>query len=104
LKHPAKEAASFEVLADERSRVLGPLVFTTVSALLVVGSAAIHRGQADVIDLSGVTAGDSSGLALLIEWLSVARDARRTLRYENVPPQLQQLARLSEIEELLAAG
>ncbi len=83
---------------------MGSLVFATVSALLAVGSEAIHRGQADVIDLSGVTASDSSGLALLIEWLSVAKDARRTLRYENVPSQLQQLARLSEIEELLAAG
>ncbi len=83
---------------------MGSLVFTTVSALLPAGSEAIHRGQAHVIDLSGVTAGDSSGLALLIEWLSVAKDARRTLRYDNVPSQLQQLARLSEIEELLAAG
>ncbi|MGO9425594.1 MAG: lipid asymmetry maintenance protein MlaB [Steroidobacteraceae bacterium] len=104
MKHSANEPASFEVLADKRSRVVGSLVFATVSALLAVGSAAIHSGQADVIDLSGVTASDSSGLALLIEWLSVAKDARRTLRYENVPPQLQQLARLSEIEELLAAG
>ncbi len=104
MKHSAQEAASFEVSADERSRVLGSLVFTTVSALLPVGSQAIHRGQAAVIDLSGVTASDSSGLALLIEWLSVAQDARRALRYDNVPSQLQQLARLSEIEELLAAG
>jgi len=104
LKNSAKEAASFEVLANERSRVLGSLIFGTVSALLSVGSAAIHRGEAGVIDLSAVTASDSSGLALLIEWLSVAKDAHRTLRYENVPPQLQQLARLSEIEELLAAG
>ena len=47
-----------------------------MSALLSVGSAAIHRGQAGVIDLSAVTASDSSGLALLIEWLSVAKDAR----------------------------
>jgi len=104
LKHSAKEAASFEVLADERSRVLGSLVFATVSALLPVGSAAINRGQAGIIDLSGVTASDSSGLALLIEWLSVAKGARLTVRYENLPSQLQQLARLSEIEELLAAG
>ncbi len=85
----------------ERSRVTGPLQFTSVSALLAAGTAAIGAGRAAVIDLAGVTASDSSGLALLIEWLSVAKGANQPLRYENVPSQLQQLARLSEVEELL---
>jgi len=48
-----------------------------------------------------VTASDSSGLALLIEWMSVAKRAGRTLIFENMPAQLQQLARLSEVEELV---
>jgi len=104
LRDEAKPTASFEVLADERSRVVGALDFATVSALLHSGSDAINRGQAAVIDLSHVTGSDSSGLALLIEWLSVAKGAHRTLRYENVPSQLYQLARLSEVEELLIAG
>ena len=47
---------------------------------------------------------DSSGLALLIEWLSIARAAKLSLRYENIPMQLQQLARLSEVEGLLTVG
>jgi phospholipid transport system transporter-binding protein len=89
-------------VADERARIQGSLVFTTVTLLLPAGSEAIERGQAAVIDLSGVTASDSSGLALLIEWLSVAKGAGRAIRYENMPSPLQQLARLSEIEELLA--
>jgi len=83
---------------------VGSLDFATVNALLPLGSDAINRGQAAVVDLAGVTDSDSSGLALLIEWLSVANSARRTLRYENIPSQLHQLARLSEIEELLAAS
>jgi len=81
--------------------VSGSLHFTTVTALLPLGADAIDRGRAAVIDLAGVTASDSSGLALLIEWLSLARGASRILRYENIPSQLQQLARLSEVEELL---
>jgi phospholipid transport system transporter-binding protein len=98
------QAASFEVLDGERSRVAGALHFTTVSALLNAGIDAIINGRASVIDLAGVTASDSSGLALLIEWLSEAKAANRTLRYENVPSQLYQLSRLSEVEELLAPG
>jgi phospholipid transport system transporter-binding protein len=84
-----------------RIRVIGALHFNTVSALLTAGVTAINGGQATVIDLAGVTASDSAGLALLIEWLSVAKSAGRTLRFENIPSQLQQLARLSEVEELL---
>ena len=88
----------------ERSSVVGALEFGTVSALLPAGSEAIERGQAAIIDLSGVTNADSSGLALLIEWMSIAKAARRTLRYENIPSQVDQLARLSDVEALITAA
>ena len=88
----------------ERSRVSGALHFTTVSPLLEQGEAAINSGRAAVIDLSAVSVSDSAGLALLIEWLSVAKLAERTLRYENIPEQIQELARLSEVERLITRG
>jgi phospholipid transport system transporter-binding protein len=97
-------AAVFEVQDGDRSRVSGSLHFTTVTALLPVGVAAISNGHAAVIDLAGVKDSDSAGLALLIEWLSVAKAEQRTLRYENIPVQLHQLARLSEVEELITAS
>jgi phospholipid transport system transporter-binding protein len=96
--------ADFESQEGERSRVNGALHFSTVTALLRSGSEAIANGRAAVIDLSGVKESDSSGLALLIEWLSIARAERKSLRYENIPAQLHQLARLSDVEELLTAG
>jgi len=99
-----EQSAAFEVLEESRSRVGGSLHFSTVSAVLTAGMAAIEAGRADSLDLAGVTGSDSSGLALLIEWLSVAKAAGRSLRYENLPTQLHQLARLSEVEELLIPG
>jgi phospholipid transport system transporter-binding protein len=96
--------AGFEAGQGEHARVSGALDFTTVSALLPVGVEAIADGQVAVIDLKDVLASDSSGLALLIVWLSAAKRAKRTLRYENIPSQLQQLARLSEVETLLMPG
>ena len=92
--------ACFESLEGQRSRVLGSLEFATVAKLLPLGTSAIENGHASVIDLAGVTDSDSSGLALLIEWLSVAKGSRRSLRYENMPAQLHQLAGLSEVEGL----
>jgi phospholipid transport system transporter-binding protein len=104
LKEGTRETASFEPLGGERSRVTGTLEFTTVTPLLPLGAAAIEQGHAAVIDLSAVTGSDSSGLALLIEWLSVARGAGRTLRYENIPTQVHQLALLSDVDALLSGN
>ncbi len=101
---PAQHTAAFELADGDRARVAGVLHFTTVTALLHSGVEAIGSGRAAVIDLSGVSDSDSSGLALLIEWLSVAKAENRSLRYENIPAQLHQLARLSEVEELLSAS
>jgi phospholipid transport system transporter-binding protein len=104
LNNSAGITADFESQEGERSCVKGVLHFSTVTALLRTGSEAIANGRAAVIDLSGVKDSDSSGLALLIEWLSIARAEHKSLRYENIPAQLHQLARLSDVEELLTAG
>jgi phospholipid transport system transporter-binding protein len=104
LRESGGHSATFEVLKDERCSVVGPLDFGTVTRLLPLGSAAIAAGQATIIDLRGVADSDSSGLALLIEWVSVAKAAGRSLRYENMPRQLHQLARLSEVDGLLVGG
>ena len=93
--------ATFEVQSDDLANLTGELRFDSVGSLLNVGNRVIAEGRIAVIDLAGVSAGDSAGLALLVEWLSVARSVKRPLRYENIPSQLQQLARLSEVEELL---
>lgn len=104
MRNTTGEAASLETLEGGRSRVVGSLDFTTVTHLLPLGDAAIQAGRAATVDLSGVTGSDSSGLALLVEWLSVAQAAQRALRYENIPAQIIQLARLSDVEELLTAA
>ena len=96
-----RQDAAFEVLDGNQSRVVGSLHYTTARALLAEGAAAITDGRAAVIDLAGVTATDSAGLALLIEWLSIARAAGKSLQLQNIHTQIHQLARLSEVEELL---
>ena len=91
------------MLPEGRASISGALEFGTVTALLPTGSGAIGQGRASVIDLSGVTASDSAGLALLIEWLSVAHASGHPLRYENIPLQIRQLGALSEVDALIGA-
>jgi phospholipid transport system transporter-binding protein len=57
--------------------------------------------RAWTIDLSGVTAGDSAGLAVLVEWMSAARARGASVRYASVPAQIVAIARISDLEGLL---
>jgi len=85
-----------------RLAVTGELDFETASEALRSGSAALDdRVRAWTIDLGGVTAGDSAGVAVLVEWLSVALARGATLRYESVPAQMISIARISGLEDVL---
>ncbi len=52
----------------------------------------------------GVGESDSAGLALLIEWLRLARQRAKTIHFANVPAQIEALARISEVEDLIGAA
>lgn len=95
--------ARFEAASEGRYRVAGVLDATTVPLLLRESEARIASASAsDVhIDLSGVTESDSAGLALLLEWLRIARQRKLAVHFANVPAQVAALARISEVEALL---
>lgn len=86
-----------------RYRVSGVLDATTAPGLVKQMEKAFTAGeQSDVhVDLAGVKESDSSGLALLLEWLRLARQQRRAIHFTNIPEQICALARISEVEELL---
>ena len=90
-----------EPAGDGRLAVSGPLDFANAAAALRAGLALMGTGRACTIDLSGVTAGDSAGLAVLVEWMSAARERGTSVRYESVPAQVLAIARISDLEDLL---
>lgn len=95
-----------EIKADPRNpallQVSGELSFATVPALLEQGAALLAgRGDRIRLDLGGVTRADSAGLALLIEWLRLARRRRAEVEFSNIPPQMLAIARVSGIEDVL---
>lgn len=96
--------ATLEALGNGRFKIRGPLNAETVSALLE-RSDELFKGTTKLeLDLSGVPEGDSAGLALLIEWLRLAKQHQQELHYANLPTQIAALAKISEVEELLTAG
>jgi len=93
--------AKLESLGGGRFRVSGSLDAATVGELLKQSKERFANEKQIEVDFAGVTDGDSAGLALLIEWLRVAKDAGSSLRYNNVPGQITALARISEVDDLL---
>jgi phospholipid transport system transporter-binding protein len=90
-----------EPAGPERLRASGELDFATAAAALEQGQALLGTGQRWTVDLSGITAGDSAGVAVLVDWLSAASARRSTLSFESVPEQMLAIARISELDDLL---
>lgn len=87
--------------ADGRCAVSGALTFETVPWLWQQLRAGSWLDRAREADLSGVTAADSAGLALLIAWRAATLAGGGTLKFGSVPGRLLALARLTDAEALL---
>ena len=81
--------------------VSGPLLFQTVTEARKLGLRLFSEHGTLILDLSGVSRADSAGLALLIEWMREARRFGGTIHFENVPNQLQAIARASQVDQFL---
>ena len=104
--HQASASFRLTAAAGGRFSAAGPLVFATAVAACAHGLAllASTAGGEFEIECSGVTASDSAGLAVLLEWLGAARRAGKRLRYTQLPAGLLALSRISEVETLLERG
>jgi phospholipid transport system transporter-binding protein len=103
LRQRPVDVSGFRIAPTGNGRLAagGELEFATAAAALEAGLSLISPGQAWTIDLTGITSGDSAGLAVLVEWMSVARSRGASVRYAAVPAQVLAIARISDLEELL---
>lgn len=91
-----------ERLAEDRYRICGELTLATVPGLERRALPAKWPAQTSVVlDLSGVTRTDSAGLALMVEWLRLARGRDIRLRFADLPHQMREIARISDLLPIL---
>ena len=81
--------------------VSGQLVFDTVPELYAASRGWFGGPGEVVLDLGAVTQADSAGLGLMIEWLRMARAAGRSIRFVNIPSQMQVLIRVNGLQNTL---
>lgn len=87
---------------DGQAEIAGPLTFESVPGLFhTLERRAPGDAPVRAIDLAGVSAVDSAGLALLLEWQARAQAAGGEVSVHNAPESLLSLARLSEALDLL---
>lgn len=80
----------------------GELTMATAAQWIERGRAVARDGDL-VVDLSGVSAADSSALALLFDWMRVARASGHKVRQTGMPAGMLSLATLYGVDELLPA-
>ncbi|HEX9801827.1 MAG TPA: STAS domain-containing protein [Gammaproteobacteria bacterium] len=82
--------------------ISGELTFATVTALLEQSRALFSQADEAVeVDLGAVERVDSAGLALLIEWLRLAREKGVDIRFSHLPQQMKAIAAASDLDSIL---
>lgn len=82
----------------------GELTFATAAEVLQRTARLFREGGRLTFDLGNLERADSAGVALLIEWLRLARKNQVRLGLEHLPEQLENLARVSGVDALLASS
>lgn len=81
-------------------KISGELDFKTSQALSADISSWPNSGEINV-DLAEVGHCNSAALALLLEWMKIAQQKDRQIKYHNTPEQLLIIARAYGIEQQL---
>ncbi len=84
-----------------RVSLKGEMTYATVTAALRESERHFGSEGALRVDLKGVKRADSAGLSLLIEWIRRLEAEERDIWFSNLPHQLERLARVSGVFEIL---
>ena len=83
-------------------KVIGRLVLGEVMPLLKSSSSYFSGdGAALVFDLTDVEQSDSAGVALLVEWMAMAKGSGQAISFKALPKQMLDIAQVSGVDELL---
>ena len=81
--------------------ICGELDFQSVAALWRASGELFAAAVPLSVDLREVNRSDSSGVALLVDWLRQAREQGRELRFVNIPSQMRAIIQVADLDELL---
>ncbi len=83
-----------------RQSLTGALTFDTVPDLYHA-SLGWFTDKSLSVDFAQVSKADSAGLALMTEWRRLAREKNCQVEFLNIPAQVQELIRVSDLQDVL---
>jgi len=93
--------ASLTKIADQRYTLSGELSFESVPALSSSILPILQEHAALDISLDQVVRSDSAGVAMLVEWLRLAKKQNKSLRFLDIPEQMLSIVRVSGLDSIL---
>lgn len=99
----APRVSDFEITetGDGQFAIRGDMSFRTAERILRASTKSFAGKSEIEIDLSSVEKTDSAGLALLLEWMSRARQQDQAIRFAGIPDKLLAIAQTTELDDLL---
>lgn len=82
----------------------GRMTFGTAGQILRQSEDLFEEHTRIEVSLGGVTASDSAGLALLLEWITWANHTVREISFTDVPEKIDAIAKVTEVDSLLTKG
>ena len=87
---------------DSSLKVMGVLNFSNVVSVWQQGLPLIQNFENNIkVDLKGLLASDSSGLALFTAWVRAAREKNKAIVFINMPSFMQDVSKLCGLEGIL---
>ncbi|MFO7594432.1 MAG: STAS domain-containing protein [Pseudomonadota bacterium] len=102
MKSPEPLPASITSGESGVLQVSGDLTFATVSAILKHSRPLLASvNDRVVMELADVGRVDSAGLALLVQWMRMAREQKVKICFRHVPEQLLAIAHASDLDHII---
>jgi phospholipid transport system transporter-binding protein len=88
-------------LVDHIFWLSGHVDYHTVAIIYNASQSYLTQNHELTFDFSLIKTSDSSGLALMIEWLKYAKKAMKPIHFQHIPAQLKTLAKTAGISALI---
>ncbi len=95
------EFCEIEAAGPDSFILRGEFSFATVAELSRKSAQILWENDNITLDLDGVSRTDSAGLALLVEWVRIARRKNKTIQFCNMPEQMTAIAQVVGLDGLL---
>ena len=86
---------------DKTILLAGELDFFNVAALYAKSMPFIIQNDKTFVDFSRLSGSNSAGIALMVEWLKLARRLNKTVEFKSVPAALGLIASAAGLDGLI---